>query len=622
MLNVIFIALGLSGLFYAAHLCGLPVAAFLKKALKPSIVFGLLLYLAATAIFGMIAASIGLEVFSSSMRVEMLPLYFWQLRNNSEAMTWLAQGVGGAAVILGLFALLLMRKPVKLHGSARWANRADVQKAGLFAEDGILVGRGFGKDLRLGGTEHVLVEAPTRAGKGVGIVIPNLLDWTGSTVVLDVKQENYDRTAGYRQGPLGQRVFLIDPLNAEGKTARYNPLAYIDRRNPADVIHELQKVGMMLYPEPVHGDSFWLDMARTAFIGLGAYVAAHPEKPFTIGQIYREFSGARGQKEVFGLIDKMKVARTPLSQQAESALSSYANNSDNTYAGIRSTVLSKINLWVNPHVDAATSDSDFALEELREGSVGPDGRRVPISLYLGVSPNDIETIQPLYNLIVQQIIDRNVRELYDEARMFKVLVLLDEFARLGQATILAQSFSYVAGYGLRLLPVVQSRSQLRAIYGPDIAKEIITNCGVEVIFGVKEDDICTELERRIGYYTFKAESRSRRLTGGGGSSVSRSDQRRALMMAQEVRDLDPAKALLFRASTPAILARKVRYFEDDRYQKRLLPPPAIKARPAPPAPQPAPLPQPAPTVPAPEPTVPVSAKSSREPSGRSGAFNV
>ena len=227
-----------------------------------------------------------------------------------------------------------------------------------------------------------------------------------------------------------------------------------------------------------------------------------------------------------------------------------------------------------------------------------------------MSPNDIETIAPLYNLIVQQIIDQNVRELFDEKRMFKVLVLLDEFARLGQATMLAQAFSYVAGYGLRLLPVVQSRSQLRAIYGPDGAKEIITNCGAEVIFGVKEDDICRELESRIGDFTFKATSRSRKLWESFDGSLSTSDQRRALMMAQEIRDMDLSRALIFRAAMPALQAKKLRYYEDRRYMDRLLPPPAVPARPtptgvAPPAPmppkpqesaaQPSQRPQPAPT---------------------------
>lgn len=540
--------------------------------------FTAVFFLAISTIIGMLIAIIGLGLFHYNMNFFGIPGYFWNVRANPHAMQWLAIGLAGGMFLTALMMAPNVFKRTKLHGTARWANKRDARKAGLHSRSGILLGRAHARDLRLGGTEHVIVEAPTRAGKGVGVVIPNLLDWEGSAVILDVKQENYTATAGYRVKELGQIVYLIDPLNESGKTSRYNPLGYIRRDDPVNVIHEMQKVGIMLYPEPLHGDAFWLDMARTAFIGIGAYVAACADKPFTIGQIYREITGASSQKSVMRLVSRMEREGTPLSKEAASALSSYANNSDNTYAGIRSTVLSKINLWVNPYVDAATSESDFALEDLRLGGRDQSGNRRAISLYLGVSPNDIETIQPLYNLIVQQIIDRNVRELYDDERMYKVLVVLDEFARLGQSTILAQAFSYVAGYGLRLLPVVQSRSQLRAIYGQDVAKEIMTNCGAEVVFGVKEDDICSELERRIGYYTFKSESRSRKMSEMFDTSRSRSDQRRALMMAQEIRDMPPTDALIFRANTPAIKAKKIRYFKERRYMKRILPAPIVSAR--------------------------------------------
>ena len=539
-------------------------------AVTPQSVVGAVLFLGVALMLGMLIGIIGLGEFKSNMRFERIPAYYWAYWNYADVRSWFWKGFGSAVLGGGLLVLVASRERVKLHGDARWANQADVRKAQLLADKGIILGRAFGKTLRLGGTEHVLVEAPTRAGKGVGIVIPNLLEWEQSAVILDVKQENFQVTGGYRASTLGQQVFLVNPLDVDGKTACYNPLDYIKRSDAINVIHELQKVGMMLYPEP-QGESFWMDSARTAFIGLGAYVAARADKPFSIGQIYREVTGAKNQKAVQDIIAEMAKAGTPLSREAQSALSSYANNSDNTYAGIRSTVLSKINLWVNPHVDAATSRSDFSLEQLRKGiriERGGVMRTVPISLYLGVSPNDIETVQPFYNLLVQQIVDLNVRELFDDRTMFKVLVMLDEFARLGQSTMLAQSFSYVAGYGLRLVPVVQSRSQLRAIYGPDVAKEIITNCGAEVIFGVKEKDITEELEHRIGYYTFAAQSRSHKTWEHWSGSRSVSDQRRPLLMAQEIRDLDASKALIFRAAMPALMARKIRYFEEAAFTAR------------------------------------------------------
>src|SRR3546814_2440942 len=89
-------------------------------------------------------------------------------------------------------------------------------------------------------------------------------------------------------------------------------------------------------------------------------------------------------------------------------------------------------------------------------------------------------LAPVYNLFLQQLIDLNTRELPENGGRVPVLILLDEFARLGKAPVIASAFSYVAGYGLRLLPVIQSRSQPRGIYGVDVTDEIIANCGLEI----------------------------------------------------------------------------------------------------------------------------------------------
>ena len=511
-------------------------------------------------IIGMIAGVVFLGAFTTTIDWVALPGWWWRNFGIPKARVALLKGWAVGLAATSLILLANMRRPQKLHGEARWAHWGDVTRANLAEEDGIILGRFDGHTLRLGGTEHVLIEAPTRAGKGVGIVIPNLLEWRGSTVVLDIKQENWEKTAGFRATVLKQKTWLLDPLNPLGSTARYNPLGYIDRTNPVEVIHELQKIGVMLYPEPKDGESFWLDSARSAFIGVGAYVAATPELPFTIGEIYRQVTVADAKGRFLNIIHQRQTSDNPLSPQCVSAISDYISGSANTYSGIRQTVTSRINLWLNPYVDAATSESDFDLSDLR---------RHPMSLYLGVSPDNIERIQPLYNLLCQQIIDLNVRELPTETKNnVKVLLVLDEFARLGRAEIIAQAFSFIASYGLRLMPIIQSRSQLRAIYGPDIAEDIIRNCGVEVIFGVKEVDISRELESRLGTYTFEAKSRSWSTWARYSGSVSTSDQRRPLLLAQEIRELDPSKALIFRAATPSILATKIRYYEDENLVAR------------------------------------------------------
>lgn len=466
-------------------------------------------------------------------------------------------GGGATAIIGGLLALLLLRKRVKLHGDARWATMTDIKKAGLLAPDGLLLASFQGKVLKLGGSEHVLVEAPTRAGKGVGIVVPNLLQWKDSAVVLDIKRENWHLTAGYRAG-LEQTVFMFDPLDT--RSARFNPLGHIDRANGERVIDELQKIGTMLYPEPKNADTFWMDSARSAFIGIGAYIAAHHDEngpggfmPFTMGEVYRQATRANG-KALFAQIATGRATDIPpLTPQCVNALSDYISSSDNTYSSIRQSLTSRINLWISADVDRATSESDFDLGMLRSFKT---------SIYLCASPENIERVMPLYNLMLQQVIDRNVAELPDKKKHpYQVLLLMDEFARLGSAKMMAQAFSFVAGYGLRLMPVIQSRSQLKDIYGEHVAREIITNCGVEVIFGVKEDDIARELESRIGTYTYRAKAKSRKPWDAFEGTITVSDQRRSLRNAREITDMSENKLLILRAATPAIEADKLRYFE-------------------------------------------------------------
>lgn len=527
-----------------------------------------LLALLAWFIIGSLIALLGLGRLTADINPLKIPEFWWFYRENTEVMGWLQTGLVASGCIGIIIFMLKYKRPQKLHGEARWANARDIKKAKLAVKDGILLGRMTFGTLRLGGTEHVLVEAPTRAGKGVGIVIPNLLEWQESVVVLDIKQENWDITAGFRKS-LGQDVFLFNPLSAEGRTAYYNPLGYFDRTNPVAVINEMQKIGQMLYPEPKDGESFWLDSARSAFIGVGAYIAATKELPFSIGEIYRQITAGDAKKRLHQIVRARQEGDNPLSKECVSAISDYVTSSDNTYSGIRQTVTSRINLWLNPYVDRATETSDFDLRQLRQH---------PMSLYLGVSPDNIERAAPLYNLVLQQIVDLNVRELPTRDRNnVKVLMVMDEFARLGRANMIANGFSFVAGYGLRLMPVVQSRSQLRHIYGHDNAKEILTNCGVEVIFGVKEDDISKELESRVGTYTYQAKSKSRKVWEGFEGSVSVSEQRRPLLFAQEIRELPEDKMLVFRARTPAIMATKIKYYEESKYTKlAALPAPLIK----------------------------------------------
>lgn len=540
----------------------------------------------ATTVLAFGIALAGLKRLSCHLDASAVPAWFWYFRHDPQVRRWL--GIGLGAAIAGCLALVLgvvrnLRPP--LHGAARWASEAEIRSAGFRAAHGILIGRSAGRPLVFGGPEHVMLYAPTRSGKGVGVVIPNLLTWPDSAVVLDVKRENWDATAGFR-AVHGQQVLMFDPLDAEGRTARFNPLGHIDRTDAVEVIDELQKLAVMLFPAPPNSDPFWAEAARTGLIGVGALVAATPDLPFSLGAIYRELTEGEPRTRLPERLVACAAAGHPVSNACASAIADFCSASENTFASIKQTITARMNLWLNPRVCAATDLSDFDLRDLRK-------RR--LSLYLTVSPDNLARVAPLYNLLLQQLIDLNTRERPTPTRnAVPVLVVLDEFARLGHASVIAHAFAYVAGYGLRLLPVLQSPAQLRAEYGPDLTEEIIANCGAEIAFAPKELKVAQDLSERLGFYTYAGRTQSRPSgLSSGRRSQTDSDQRRALMLPQELIQMPPDRLLVLRAGLPAIRGRKIAYYRERAFTARLRPAPVVPARPLP-----VPSPKPVPAAPA------------------------
>ncbi|MDQ8727526.1 type IV secretory system conjugative DNA transfer family protein [Bradyrhizobium sp. LHD-71] len=536
-------------------------------------VFGAALVLGASALFLLVASNVlllGLRLHDGGFHWSEIITGWPHYGADPRFDRWLTLSTfAGLIVSFGMLGVMLRHRPPALHGSARFASEREIKAAGLRSPEGLLLGRKDGAVLCFGGSEHVLVYAPTRSGKGVGYVIPNLLNWAGSVVVLDVKRENWDRSSGFRAAH-GQDVYLFDPLDENGRTARYNPLGYV-RNDPVDLYDDLQRIAVMLFPAESRGDPFWFEAARSAFVAIGGYVAETPGLPFTIGEILHQLSSAHDLKAHF---DKIVAARksspSPLSRHCVTALSDFLAASENTMNSVRKTVTARLGLWLNPRIDAATATNDFDLRLLRQR---------PMSIYLGVTPDNLDRMAPLLNLFFQQVVDLNTRELPEHNPKLnrKVLLLLDEFPALGNVNVLAKSVAFVAGYGIRLLTVIQSPAQLRAVYGIDVAKNIMTNHAVEVVFAPKEQDVANELSERFGYDTVKARSRS----GPKGLAMRAisetvSEHRRALMLPQELKLLPKSKAFILGTGIPPIIAEKIVYYKDTAFVPRVLPPPTPK----------------------------------------------
>ncbi|MFH0134842.1 type IV secretory system conjugative DNA transfer family protein [Variovorax sp. VaC1] len=481
----------------------------------------------------------------------------------------LAAGVAFVAVYLvPLFVLGAVRNGARsLHGDARFATSGEVRTAGLYGEAGIIVGKYQGQYLMFGGQQFVLLAAPTRSGKGVAIVLPNLLNYNGSVVVLDVKLENFKFTSGFR-AKHGHEVFLFSPFAEDCKSHRWNPLDGINR-NRNFRVGDILAIGQALYPGDNAKDSFWNDQARSLFLGLVLYLMDTPELPCTLGEVLRQSSGkGRPIKDHLGdIVAARSTGDDALTEECLNALNRFCNTSENTMASILATLNAPLTIFENPIVDAATSYSDIDLTMVRKKKM---------SIYIGIQPKRLADASLLINLFFSQLVNLNTGELPGDNPELKhqCLLILDEFTAIGKVGILAKAVSYIAGYNLRLLPIVQSIAQLESVYGREDTRTFVTNHALQIVYPPREQKDANEYSEMLGYQTEKATSTgvSRpRAWGGNGASTSEnvSDQRRALLLPQELKELGQSKEIVMVENCKPILCEKARYFNDDNFLDRL-----------------------------------------------------
>ena len=470
--------------------------------------------------------------------------------------------LGGPGLLL---QVLLRAKPQPLHGNARFANRQDVRKEGLNKPNGLLLGKFEQQLLRLPGYEFVLLAAPTRTGKGVGFCIPNLLAFSDSVVVLDIKGENYNLTSAFRKEHLGNEVFYFNPFSES--TCRWNPLSYVSK-DPNFRGNDLKALATIIYPPNVK-DPFWPDSASNLFIALALLVLETPSLPQTLGEVVRQGTGkGRGLPDYLRhVITVRQHSGTPLSNACVDSLNGFLDNPENTLKNIVSSFAAPLAVWrSNAVIDKATSADDFDLREVRKRKM---------AIYIHIPANEVLQAGFIVNMFFSQLINENVRELPEdnEALKYQCLLLMDEFTAMGKVGIIAKGVGYMAGYNMRLAIVIQDRSQLESTYGKEDAHNIISNMGAMIVFTPSQVREAEEYSKLIGNQTITASSKQRSNIGAmssGNSSLSESEsqQARAVMLPQELLGMDRKKQLVVRAGIPVINADKIRYFDDPYFVQR------------------------------------------------------
>ncbi|WP_121259382.1 conjugal transfer protein TraG [Pseudomonas aeruginosa] len=459
---------------------------------------------------------------------------------------------------------------VTTYGSARWANAQDIRKAGLTQPAGVFLGQHDRQYLRHEGPEHVLTFAPTRSGKGVGLVVPTLLSWSASAVIHDIKGENWHITAGWRSR--FSHCLLFNPTDA--RSAAYNPI--LEVRRGAHEVRDVQNIADILVdPEgALERRNHWEKTSHALLVGAILHVLYAGEDK-TLRGVANFLSDPASPFE----LTLHRMMTTPhLGDGPHPVVASAArevlNKSDNERSGVLSTAMSFLGLYRDPTVAEVTSRCDWRIADLIAAEH-------PVSLYLVVPPSDISRTKPLIRLILNQI-GRRLTESLDGSdgieRRHKLLLMLDEFPALGRLDFFETALAFMAGYGIRSFLIAQSLNQIDKAYGQN--HSILDNCHVRVTFATNDERTAKRISETLGTAT---ELRAQRNYAGhrlapwlGHLMVSRQETARPLLTPGEVMQLPSDEAVVMVSSVSPIKAKKLRYYADRNFKRRVLPPPSLE----------------------------------------------
>jgi type IV secretion system protein VirD4 len=495
-----------------------------------------------------------------------------------------------------------------LHGSARWADRKDIERMGYLEGEGVYVG-GWWDDrnqthyyLRHNGPEHILCFAPTRSGKGVGLILPTLLAWPHSTMVLDIKGENFALTSGWLNH-LGHKVLRFDPSDAEGTSAAFNPLAEIRLGSPLAIPDVQQVASIVMDPQGRGLEDYWgkaafgffggallhcliktlKEQGRQASLYDVAVMLEDPARP--VKQVFDEMLNtdhAAQMATLFPALVKDDPAN-PYGQAAHvfvaSAAQGMLSKAEQELSGVVNTATSNLALYKDPIVARNISRCDFHLNDLMN-------HKVPVNLYLVISPADIDRLRPLLRIFVAQVLGRLTEKMDFEdgagkpSYRYRLLLMLDEFTSLGKLAIVERAIAYMAGYGVKGYFIVQDTKQLAQTYGQDNA--LMANCHIRIAYAPNLPETAEYLSKMAGTTTVVDQKVSISGLGGRGGAV------RSLNMAETLRPLltpdeclrlpglgkdasgkpVPGDMLIFTAGHPPIYGRQILYFLDPVFSKR------------------------------------------------------
>ena len=455
--------------------------------------------------------------------------------------------LGAAGIATFVYFRNRMNNPL---GDAKFAGESDIKKAGLRSTEGLVLGKFKGRYLMDNGQTHVLVSAPTGSGKGVGVVIPNLLNWNGSAVVLDIKGENYTLTSGFRKKH-GQRIYVFSPFSENSH--RFNPFDTINP-HPRQRFNDIQNIATIILPDN-EKDPTWSQQGRALFVAFALYLLDHPTEDCTIGNILRYLQTKDDTRDIAKAI--LESQGQNLDSSAQRTFSNFSQQEKRMSESVKVGLVGALSLWNSPSIDAATSYTDFDIMKLREQKT---------TIYVVVSLADLASLRPLLALFFEQVFAAQLRNEPGKDDIYKVLFLMDEFESLGTMDGIVDKLPFVRSFNIRIMAIIQGLSQLDQRYTAAGRDKILQGSKHQIFFASNDQQTTNYVSETLGKKTIQTVSKSRSKQG---KTISKQSQARELMMPQEVRELSPDKLILITEGTSPIMANKIRYFKDPTLSERV-----------------------------------------------------
>lgn len=483
----------------------------------------------------------------------------------------------GFVSAVGAFAFALKAKSrLKPFGKDAWGTLKDAKAASLFAPTGTVLGKIDGEILCFDGPEHQLLIGASRSGKGRGHVVPTLLAWPRSALVLDVKGEladgdarhGFPGTAGFREtlGP----VLRFAPTNAD--SAAFNPLFEV--RRGANEVRDVQNIVEIIVDPAGDGrhQDFWDRSAKQVLVGIILHVLyAEPASRKTLAVVREKLRDLEATSELMRrtLHRKNAVTGAPeVHSEVLHAAESFLAGEERLQSGVKATAESFFGLFADPIVAQTTARSDFRIADLMCGEK-------PVSLFLQPPPSDAARLMPLMRLMLNQIARGLMEEQTHAAdgreKRHRLMMSLDEFPQLGRMPFFETAMGAMAGYGLKAYLVCQSLNHITRAYGRD--NVILDNCHIVTAFAAADMETAKRIAEMAGevWEVRPQESvqRPHAILGPRKGSVTYREERRPLLLPGDVRQLARDEQLVFVSGAKPLKTKKLRFDQEAVLATRL-----------------------------------------------------